>query len=273
MNNTEKHLLVPTDFSGFSTQAVHFASEFAKKHQARVTLLHIVEPPYNTVTAIDGMSKIIEENARNRLLKVAESIDSELKTETIVKHGRTAREILKQTDTLAADLVVMGTRGQTEYALSKSILGSVSTEVATSCSKPVFVIPDQDFKIDDSVVVFATSLKERDPENFRFLKEVTEPFRVTLTPVHITPERDFQTRIRLRGFRDILREQADDPTIEISVAEHKNFIRGIAAFLKDQPVSMLVLNRYGKSTLQKLFNTDRTNQMLYHSEIPLLIIP
>ncbi|MDH3601191.1 MAG: universal stress protein [Candidatus Tectomicrobia bacterium] len=39
---TAEHILVPTDFSDYANQALDYAIELAKVHQASLTLLHVV---------------------------------------------------------------------------------------------------------------------------------------------------------------------------------------------------------------------------------------
>ncbi len=42
---TVHHILVPIDFSPYAEQALDYALAFAQKLQARVTLLHVIQPP------------------------------------------------------------------------------------------------------------------------------------------------------------------------------------------------------------------------------------
>src|SRR5690554_4089593 len=62
---TMKKILVPTDFSAQADYALKLASEIAKKSNAEITLLHVVEIPgqtsFNTtgeVTHADGMDGV-----------------------------------------------------------------------------------------------------------------------------------------------------------------------------------------------------------------------
>ena len=42
---TVHHILVPIDFSPYAEQALDYAMALAQKLQARVTLLHVIQPP------------------------------------------------------------------------------------------------------------------------------------------------------------------------------------------------------------------------------------
>ena len=42
---TVHHILVPIDFSPYAEQALDYAIALAQKLQARVTLLHVIQPP------------------------------------------------------------------------------------------------------------------------------------------------------------------------------------------------------------------------------------
>jgi nucleotide-binding universal stress UspA family protein len=42
---TVQHFLVPIDFSPYAEHALDYAMALAQKLQARVTLLHVIQPP------------------------------------------------------------------------------------------------------------------------------------------------------------------------------------------------------------------------------------
>jgi len=49
---TVHHVLVPLDFSTYAEQALDYAIALAQKLQARVTLLHVIQPP--AVVNVEG---------------------------------------------------------------------------------------------------------------------------------------------------------------------------------------------------------------------------
>jgi len=265
------HILVPTDFSAFSNRAFRFASRLADLLNAKITLFHVVEPPYNFATAIKGMIEMMEKNALSRMQQLIDSSDYEIKIETQIRHGRTSLEILDCVDREQVDLVVMGSRGQSK--LSRAVLGSVSEKIAHQLQVPLFLIPDAS---DDPVIsslIFTTDFRKDDPGNLLFASSVAGYLDADVLPVHMTKDYDFDDRIRHHGFTDVIQEETGDDTLRVEIVNSKNLLHGIAEFADKHKHSALVFNRYKKSVLQKLFKKDHTDEMVVYSDIPLLIIP
>jgi len=208
MNSPIKHILIPTDFSGYSNNAFHFGLNLARKNNASITLLHVVEPPYNFATAVEGMLNIMEKNAYSKLnQKIDENVNSgfdEVEVETKVVHGRTGREILSQIKECNTDVIVMGSQGQT--GLNRVVFGSVSAIVMEDSPVPVFVIPaeGQPDKQQVSDILFITNLREKDPDNLAYLQSIASQFEAKIKLIYFTEKHDFDSHIRFTGFSSVI---------------------------------------------------------------------
>ena len=277
MKKSINNILVPTDFSGFSNRAFHFACEIAERAGAKLLLFHVVEPPYNFATAVKGMMDMMEKNAlkRMKLLEKEAASDAEISHE--IRHGRTSREIINCVDREGIDLVVMGSRGQS--ALSRAVLGSVSEVIAQELSVPLFLIPyhedteNTDTDIDFSTLVFATDFKPDDALHLEYSQMFASLFDATVVPAHFSPASNFEERIRLAGFTQILREETDDKTINIEKITGDNLLKSLVEFAEQKDASTIIINRYSKNILQKLIQKNHTDDMVVNSNIPLLILP
>ncbi len=149
-----KKILYATDLSKNSSYAFLFATDMARRHDAKIVILHVIEriPPYAEVyTGITvEMERRQEEEIVERLkmhlqefCKKAEAQIGppciELVSNTIVRVGYPAEEILKVTDEEGCDLIILGTHGK--GFLERSFLGSVSNAVVNRAQKPVLLIP------------------------------------------------------------------------------------------------------------------------------------
>jgi len=281
MKKSINHILVPTDFSGFSNRAFHFACEIAGRTGAKILLFHVVEPPYNFATAVKGMMEMMEKNALKRMKLLEEEADADVEITHDIRHGRTTREIINCVDREGIDMVVMGSRGQS--ALSRAVLGSVSEIIAKDLSVPLFLIPyheesenldiDIDTDIDFSTLVFATDLKPDDVAHLEYSKMFATLFDATVLPAHFSPSSNFDERIRLAGFIQVLREETGDKTIDVEKITGDNFMKSLLEFVTQKDASAIIINRYSKNVLQKLLQKDHTDDMVLHSDVPLLILP
>lgn len=277
MNKEIKHILLPVDFSGYSISSYRFALELAEKCGSKITLLHVVEPPYNFATAVEGMLSMMEKNALSRMEQMkAENVrDSSKgsKTEIVVKHGRTAREILLQSQELSADLIIMGSKGQS--GLQKMVLGSISSAIVEDSEIPVFVMPgngsDKNFKL--TRIIFATNLRENDLNNLRYAHTLGSHFNAATEILHIKTEDDFDSMLRISGFRQMIKELNLDPQPEFKIVEHEHMLTGLGSYLSDKKGTMIVLNRYKRSLVQKILKENHTEKVIRYSEYPILILP
>jgi universal stress protein A len=141
---TTEHFLVPVDFSAYSDYALDYALALAPKLQARLTLLHILQP-----LAVGGADmglglpyayiQQLEEETRQSMQKCLDRVNATgLKGEGMVVHGIPWHEIVDIARSRRHDLIIMGTHGRT--GLQHVLLGSVAEKVARLAPCPVLVV-------------------------------------------------------------------------------------------------------------------------------------
>jgi nucleotide-binding universal stress UspA family protein len=143
---TIKRILVPTDFSEPSAEALSTAIDFARVFRATVELVHVyseptyvLPPPVEMATFPFDMAKV--------LAKVEESLAAEqervraagVPCEIATLSGRPAPEIVAHAHKVGADLIVMGTHGRS--GIEHAILGSVAERVVHHAPCPTLVVP------------------------------------------------------------------------------------------------------------------------------------
>lgn len=153
-----KKILYTTDLSPNSAYAFRYAINSAKKHDATIIILHVVEEiaPFFQKERLKTISekKITEamDRIRNQLKIFC---DRELKDDPEcadrvvsieVCQGYPPEEILKKADELNCDVIVMGTHGK--GVIRHSFLGSAAQKVLRRVRKPVFIIPLPEGEID-----------------------------------------------------------------------------------------------------------------------------
>ncbi|MFC6615786.1 universal stress protein [Halopenitus salinus] len=134
-----KRILVPVDGSEESDRAVEFAAE--EWPDARITLLHVINPARSVSGAEMGVSGLTEdwyENAeRNAETLLSETVErADIDAETLVEVGRPVHTILEAADDF--DGIVIGSQGRT--GLSRVLLGSVAEGVVRKAEIPVTVV-------------------------------------------------------------------------------------------------------------------------------------
>jgi nucleotide-binding universal stress UspA family protein len=154
-----KRILYTTDLSPNSIFVLRYAINSAKKHGAKLVILHVLEMLSPTTMAIamtyldaDNTLSISKEKvsyAKERILKrlqtvCADELNSNPDAEEIVDsievvQGYPADEILAKADALNCDIICMGTHGK--GFLKHSYFGSTAKKVLSRSRKPVFIVP------------------------------------------------------------------------------------------------------------------------------------
>ena len=141
---TITRILIPTDFSPDADAAFSYALGLARKFDAPVLLLHVVEDPLaagvwssDIYTAeIAGLQVNLVRDAEERLRRsVPEGVGT---VSTEVRTGSPAKQIIETAREKNVDLIVMGTRGRTGVA--HVIMGSVAERVVRLAPCPVLTL-------------------------------------------------------------------------------------------------------------------------------------
>jgi universal stress protein A len=138
------HVLVPTDFSVSAEQALDYAIRLAKTLNARLMLLHVIQPvPMAGVdmgvalpaTYLQEVEEAVQGSMEDALARVTAA---GLTGERVVLYGVPFQEIVETAKARQVDLIVMGTHGRT--GLMHVLLGSVAERVVRLAPCSVLVV-------------------------------------------------------------------------------------------------------------------------------------
>jgi nucleotide-binding universal stress UspA family protein len=144
-----KHILVPTDGSGFSHKAVATGARLARSLGAKLLLLHVrspIESPHHVeggALSIQGGNVVMHEieDEERKLLDAALAIAAAdgAKAETAFIAGYSTYDaIIRIAGEQGCDLIVMASHGRS--GISGFLIGSETQKVLTHTSVPVLVV-------------------------------------------------------------------------------------------------------------------------------------
>ena len=149
-----KKILYATDLSKNSSFAFLYATDMARRHNAKIVMLHAIEPIPAYAAAYTGITDELKrkqqeetvEEIRTRLGDFCRKAEAQigppcvdLVSKILVPRGHPPEEILNAADKEGCDTIVLGTHGK--GFLAHTFLGSVSSAVLNRTQKPVFIIP------------------------------------------------------------------------------------------------------------------------------------
>jgi len=164
-----KKILVPTDFSEYSNEALQYALMFLENSQGEIILLHVLPKAFEVYTTDIGsdeqlfrtredetgltgggfthhdyerreIRRDLTEEARVKLLDLV-PIASQKQVEIEIRVGEPYQEILNIAQEQSVDMIVMGTHGRT--GLSHLLMGSVAERVVRQSTVPVMTLSPQ----------------------------------------------------------------------------------------------------------------------------------
>lgn len=136
-------ILVPCDFSNYSSSAGALAAKLANQWGASLDLLHAVELPPDCSAYLTGVTDTVEFQVRaaaaKRLDLAAAEIDSsDVPVGRFLQRGVPEDVIADQAEQMQSDLIVMGTRGQS--GLAHFLIGSVAERTLRAAPCSVLVV-------------------------------------------------------------------------------------------------------------------------------------
>jgi nucleotide-binding universal stress UspA family protein len=135
---TTTRILVTTDFSEGTDNALNYALSIARANKARLTLLHVLEETRAVISP--QYRKEITEGVRRELLqRIPADAQGSPDIDTAVEAGTPYHIILRLLKKERIDLLVMNTHGK--GMLHRALLGSTSERVVRAADCPVMLIP------------------------------------------------------------------------------------------------------------------------------------
>lgn len=276
-----KHILLPTDFSANAYNAICYAVQLYKNEACKFYLLHTYTPTtISSGQAMDTYSalkiqEIEKENAETGLQKVKEKIVKEFNNN---KHSFTTlsafnlllpemKTIIEEND---IELVIMGTKGATG---AKEIFLGTNTMFAIKKIKcPVLAVPSR-FKFQKpKEILFPTDYKVE--KSNRYLEFIRELCGINNSKLHFLnayysrPLAEEQKRVKV--FLDAF---FIDNAHAFYVGEDQDLIEVIKAFEVENKINFLIMIHNKHSFFENLLFTPIINKMVYHTNVPFLVIP
>ncbi|MFS4491283.1 universal stress protein [Maribacter sp. 2308TA10-17] len=268
-----KKIIVPVDFSEQSKFAIKAASALAKKHDAEILALHMLELNQAMITSTEGFHP--EQTVF--LIKLAEKRFKEfldrpclegLKVTPIIKHYKVFSEVNEVAKQNGADLIVMGSHGTD--GLKEIFVGSNAERVVRNADIPVIVVKEdlKDFKVER--FAFACDFKDDSLMAFQKAKSFAEMLSAELELVYInTPGDNFlSNKDAYEQINDFLTKANAGQQVEIY--NDYSVEKGILNYSESILVDMIGIPTHGRKGLSHFFMGSIGEDVANHSKIPVV---
>lgn len=272
-----KKIIVPIDFSIHSEYALEAAAILARKHNAEILALHMLELS-NALISDDTNSKQAEAVFYMKLAekKFTEFLEKpflkDIEVTPIVKHFKVFSEVSDVAKEHAADLIVMGSHGSS--GIKEVFIGSNTEKVVRHSDVPVLVIKHNPILMDFEKVVFACD----------FSKEVIKPyinavslFKKLGAKLHLVyvnlPGSSFKSsseiEIKIVDFLKVADGNLDNLD-SVHYVNDYTIEKGVLNFASAKSVDLVAVATHGRTGLSHFFEGSISEDIANHSVLPVM---
>jgi nucleotide-binding universal stress UspA family protein len=141
------NILVPVDGSPHAARALAEAVDMVQSNHGKLTVLTCVPDPstwalsagaYGGAVDVEELEDADDEDYRTILLDAVKDVPKTVPLTKLIAHGRPGDRIVQQVQDGKHDLVVMGSRGRSDFR--SILLGSVSHHVLHASPRAVLIV-------------------------------------------------------------------------------------------------------------------------------------
>jgi len=270
-------IIVPIDFSKHSEYALETAAILAKKNNAEILALHMLEMANNVLIDSNDDQQMqmvfylkLAEKRFNEFLEKAYLKD--IKVTPIVKHFKVFREVNDVAQEHQADIIVMGSHGAS--GLTEIFVGSNTEKVVRYSEIPVLIVKQKPINLQFETVVFACDFSEEMIQPYLKACQFFENTSSNLKLLYVNlPGARFKSSTEMESAVAHFLEKADgnlnkindvhyvaDYTVEEGVLNFANIVGG----------DLIAVPTHGRTGISHFFSGSIGEDIANHSTLPVI---
>ncbi len=274
-------ILIPTDFSENSWNAIKYGLELFKKSKCTFHLLNVNPiPPYSGAgTAIRAATENFEdyvlEDSKKELQKLQKRIEKlPLNTKhtfvTHAIHDYFVDAIKREAEQKKIDLIIMGTKGAS--GLKKATIGSNTGDVITKVKQPLLAVPEDAVFSSPKEIAFPTDYHiSYDVKVLDKLIEMAKMTDATICILHISKKGEELSSEQLEK-----KEFLHDYLIDVKHSFHSltgtKLETAVQCFTESRDVDMIAMVAKNLNFFQRILFRPAVEEISYHTEVPFLVL-
>jgi nucleotide-binding universal stress UspA family protein len=277
-----KNILLPTDFSENSWNAIKYAINFFENETCNFYVLHVnrlnnvinTESPY--ITNQDVIDDVYTLPAKKRLRDVLKRLAKNKlsynrhKFYTLTDYNFFIESIRKHVEEKRIDFIVMGTKGAS--GLKKIIVGSNTGDVITKVKCTTLAVPEQAKFVKLDEIAFPTDFSlAYDIQLLEPLSDILEKWKSSLRILHISKKKSNLIGDQSRS-RDLLDDYFSHLTHSFHYLTNKKVEDAIQCFVESRNINMICMVAKNLNYFQQILFHSKVESISYHTEIPFLVL-
>ncbi len=272
-----KRIIVPIDFSNHSEYALKTAAKLAKKYNAEVLALHMLEMSDIMLTASDGLQNEkavfffkLAEKKFNEFLK--KDYLQDVKVTPLVKHFKVFSEVNDVAIEHNVDIIIMGSHGTS--GLMEYFVGSNTERVVRNADIPVLVVKQELPNISFDVVAFASDFSEESIPSYIKAKQLFEKMKSKMYLVHVNlPNDRFKSSLEIERSVVNFFTKADrnlDKMEDVCYVADYTVEDGLLNCANKIGADLIAIPTHGRKGLSHFFEGSIGEDVANHATLPVI---
>ena len=277
-----KNILIPTDFSENSWNAIRYALKLYKKTRCSFHILHVS----NVNTFVSGelpsvplttlvLEKDVRVEIKSKLKALINKIDQ---THLNIKHsfithaeyGFLIDAVKSKVEDNDIDLIVMGTKGAS--GLKEVIIGSNTGDVITRVKCPILVVPEEANFIKPREIAFPTDYNQNfSSKILDTLLNVARIHESSIRIVHIRKREDSLTDEQEKN-KGILHDYFKDHDHNFHSITSNKLEVALQYFTESRNIDMISMVAKNLNFFQQILFKPTVEDISYHVKLPFLVL-
>lgn len=277
-----KNILLPTDFSENSWNAITYAIRFFENQDCNFYLLHI--KTINTMEYSDAplvlnqddidilYAKPIKQKLRRLMKRILKLYPNRQGHHfyTVIENNFFIDGIRKTIDEKQIDCIVMGTKGAT--GLEKIILGSNTADVVTKVKCNTLVIPENAKFVTPKEIAYPTDFSlSHNLHVLQPIAEIIERFKASLCILHITKKK-LNLNNEQEQNKELLEEYFSYHPYNFYYLTNKKVEDAIECFVESRAIDLVCMVAKNLNYFQQILFHSKVENITYHTDIPFLVL-
>ncbi len=265
------NILVPTDFSAKSINALHYALALAQYYPADIHLLHAYHLPItigvSTYPMEENLLDTLEQEAQGRLKTLAEAQGLSL-SQLHTRLGFAVDEIERFAKSQAIDLIVMGARGG---GAQEAIWGSTATTLMQRSALPLVLVPENAVFKGFFNIAFACDGGAMPSNTLSYLRFFAEKSHAIIHCVSVQERISATESEKLEVVKQI--EHAfPEHMHHFCISRHTQLEEALQDFVHQYNIDLLVMTPRRHDFWTQLFKGSHTKKMAFKTDTPLFVL-
>jgi nucleotide-binding universal stress UspA family protein len=276
-----KTLVVPTDFSSVSVNALNYAVDMAQAINAGIVLLHVYNIP---VSFTDGLVAPISTVSLEEIKRTSEERLEEIKKNLVTVNsgqieiftesrlGDTIDELEQLCRSVEPLAVIMGSHGTT--GLERMIMGSTTLTAIRHLKCPVIVVPPgttyHGIKRIGLACDFENIVQSTPVE---YIKNIVKEFGADLFVLNVQDKKededDLDEATMDTAYLDAMLEDVRPTYVQLT---GKDVVESINSFAENNNLDLVMVVPKKHLFIDSLFHKSQSRELITHAHIPIVSI-